>query len=842
MKTLILVDSNAVAYRAFYALPALSNSHGEPTGAVLGFIKAVRRLEREHRPSMLVCVFDSPGPTFRHALFADYKIDRPGMPDPLAAQLPVIRRLLEASGIPVLEESGLEADDIIAALARRAAGEGFSVGIATADKDLLQLVSESVRVIHPGGGPPLGPAEVEAKFGFSPEMMPAFLALAGDASDGIPGVRGIGAKTALRLISRFGGLAEIYRQLEKVEPESLRRKLEAGRESAFLGFRLADLGRDEASFPGPPGWDALERREPDRERLAAMLERLEFRQLLEEEGLAGAGDGTGRDESLLFLPDRARGETAGLSRPREIDFEELAASPGEWLELLRAPGVVKAGTGLKDKIRVLLRAGISGLTGASRAVSAGLFDEPGDAGSPEPYPFMTLFDLEIASALVEARPPAGSSLPESVAFLSRLLSESGTSRLFEAVEMPLLPVLAEMEEAGIFLDRDHLAVVSRETGRELEALEKEIFSQAGGEFNLNSPAQVARVLFTDLGLAPGRRTKSGFSTDTSVLRSLSGAHPVVPLILRHRHLARLASAYLDSLGGLVDPRDGRLRTTFNQAGAATGRLSSEKPNLQNIPAATPEGARIRRAFRSAGESERLVSFDYSQVELRLVAHFSGDETMCRAFGEGRDIHRETARALFPGDPPGGAPDGGRRLAKAVNFGVLYGQGAPGLSRQAGIGLEEARRFIELYFGRFPGVASYFEKVVSDARRDGFVTTIMGRRRLLPGLNSPRPAEKAAAERMAVNTPVQGSAADIIKLAMVRVSRLVRAAGLPAKMLLQVHDELLFECPAREVGRLVSLVVPAMQEAVELRVPLVVTARGGLNWADLEPVAGREPGN
>ncbi len=811
MATLFLIDGNAVAYRAFFAIKDLSTSYGQPTNAIFGFVNMLNRLIKEHNPDFLACAFDSPGKTFRHRVFEEYKVNRPGTPERLASQFPLIKEVLSAYRIPVLEEEGLEADDILNRVARVASEKGFFVFIVTADKDLLQLVNERIKVIHPQTYQIFDHQKVIEKFGLPPERIPDLMALTGDPIDNIPGVKGIGEKTAIPLIKEFGSIENLYQNLDRVKSDWLRQKLEEGRESASLSKRLATLPvclteagetrREREGFDP----ESFRLKEPDKDSLARLFRRLEFKKLLSE--IAAAED----TDYLLFVS----GKTFS---GKVIDLSQILSDPKPYLGSLTSPEVVKAGFNLKEKLHQLRK-----------------------VLRPQKVDIGPLFDFAVAAALCEKQ-PLQSDHEAIYHFFSRELKALGLEHLFYQVEMPLLPILADMEETGVFIDILYLKELGRHFETLLADLSDQIFRLAGQPFNLNSPSQLAKILFEDLKLPVGKKTKTGFSTDSSVLESLSAFHPIVPLILKYRQISKLNSTYVQTLPNLVSPEDGRLHTTFNPIGTITGRLSSEKPNLQNIPLATPEGSSIRRAFCRQKEGYLLCSFDYSQIELRILAHLSGDRLLRQAFLEDRDIHSETARVLFhkAADPKEEASlleitPQERRIAKTVNFGVFYGMSAFGLSQQLNISPEEAQRFINAYFDRYSGVKEFLERTIQFAREDGYVTTILGRRRSLPGIKSQRANERLLSERFAVNTPVQGSAADIIKLAMVKITPLLTRENFQGKIVLQIHDELLFEIPEGELKPLATVVKEVMENVLSLSVPLKVSVKAGLNWQEMKEV-------
>ncbi|MFH1903323.1 MAG: DNA polymerase I [Candidatus Omnitrophota bacterium] len=821
MEKLFLIDGNAVAYRAFFAIKSLATSYGQPTNAVLGFLNILNRIIRETAPDYLACAFDSPGETFRHRAFAEYKVNRPGMPEELASQLSLIKEVISAHQIPILEQPGLEADDILKDLAVMGSEKGLEVYIVTADKDLLQLVSERIKVFHPQTYEIMDREKVQEKFGLPPEKIPDLMALTGDSIDNIPGVKGIGEKTAIPLIQQFGSIENLYQRLEEVFSEVVRQKLVEGKESAFLSKRLATLlplitlGDPERValriYPLPTGerqgegelnFDSFRLQDPDKPKLAEIYRRLEFRKLLKGVDAEPATD------FLLLLPSSPpRGEDKGEGEV--VDFSALLQNPEPYLSSLTSPDVLKAGANLKDKLHQL-----SSPRGG---------EDEGEGVNVSP-PF---FDFNIAAALCEKQAPSAE--PEATLhFYQNELETQNLTKLFEEVEMPLLPVLAKMEEAGVYLDIPYLQDLGQHFDEVLKNLESEIFHLSGQPFNLNSPAQLSIILFENLKLPVVKKTKTGFSTDSSVLDTLMPLHPVIPLILNYRQIAKLNSTYVRALPELVSPEDNRLHTTFNPVGAATGRLSSEKPNLQNIPLATPEGGSIRRAFCRQNPGDILCSFDYSQIELRILAHLSGDNLLVNAFQEDRDIHTETARILFNSSSPEQ-----RRIAKTVNFGIIYGMSAFGLAKELRISPEEAQNFITAYFEKYAGVKDFIDRTIESAREKGCVATLLGRRRSIPGMNSRRANERLLAERLAVNTPIQGSAADIIKIAMVKIDRDLTSQKLRGRMILQIHDELLFEIPETEKEVWIPLVKDAMEKALPLSVPVKVSVKSGRNWQDME---------
>lgn len=922
-----LVDAMGLLYRAHFAFAGrpLTTASGTPVGALFGFITTLLALLRDERARFVAIVLDSAGPTFRHERFAGYKANRPPLPPELAAQLPYLPRLATAMGLTTVVREGFEADDLIGSLATSAAGAGWEAVIVSADKDFAQLLGPGLRQFVPSRGRDparwLDATEIEAKWGVAPEQFRDFLGLTGDASDNIPGVAGIGPKTAAGLLREWQSLDGIYANLERVGPTGVREKLAAGREAAYLSRELASIRTDiMAAEPERYAVGDLAQRPAFR----ALLRELEFRRL--EERVFGApgpaqgslleappaeppsapapgarrqaaadseaapvevGDGWGANYRVVADEDglrHVREACGGAGGPLALDTEtsgldarhaslvgiSLAWAPGqaayipvghaegpnlslarlqEWLgpRLADAAGEI-VGQNLAFDLTVLARHGLP-VRGRLRdtMVAAYLIDPESRHGLDDlsrqylghrMVPITALIgsgrtrrgmqELPVAQVGPYACEDADGALrlweP-----LARRLGEVGGRALFDEVEMPLLPVLLAMQEAGIALDLPVLEAMRLTLEGELGRAEAEIHRRAGAPFNVNSPRQLQTVLFERLGLRARRKTKTGLSTDQSVLEELAAEHPLPRAVLAYRQLAKLKSTYVEALPRMVDPADGRVHTQFHQTVTATGRLSSSDPNLQNIPIRTAAGREIRKAFVAA-PGHRLVSADYSQIELRLLAHFSGDEHLCRAFREGHDIHRATA-ARIAGVAEAAVTPEMRSRAKTINFGVIYGMGAARLAGELGISQKEAAGFIGDYFAKLPGVKAYIEACVGRARETGYAETLLGRRRYLPDLASTHPRDRAAAERMALNATLQGTAADLIKVAMVRLQAVLEREHPGARLLLQVHDELLLEVPAGATEAVMASVRREMGAALTLRVPIVVDLGQGRTWFD-----------
>ncbi len=838
-----LIDGTSFVYRAHYAVKEfLSTSWGLPTKAIFVFTRMLLRILREFRPEYLALCLDEKAPTFRHEAYEEYKAHRPPMPDELAVQIPYIREIAEALGVRVLSYAGYEADDLIATLATRLPNP---VVIIAGDRDLLPLVSDRVYLWDPLRERTIDPGEVERRYGLPPEKIPEIRALAGDASDNIPGVKGIGEKTAVALIKAFGSVEALYERLSEVRPPRVRKLLEEGREAAFLSRKLVEL---ETSVPIPLTLEEYRLREPDYRKLRALFVKLEFRKLLAE--LPPEREISGTVVKVKDCPPEVRsaGRIALWVSGAEDLFgrktisalvlaspEKAYVLPGERVEEVKQLFKEETLTRVVYDLKALCH-----LLEEALALQGEVFDLKLAAWLLDPVrKSYTLEELAEEYLGVKLSPTADErgageralALQHLYPHLREGLRQAGLERLLFEVEGPLAPVLFKMEKVGIKVDRDYLKTQARRLREELRGLEEEIFRLAGEPFNLRSSKDLSRILFQKLGLPKGKRTPkgTGYSTDVEVLSELANLHPLPQKLLRYRTVYKLLSTYVEPLIRLADPATGRVHTTFHQTGTATGRLSSSDPNLQNIPVKGEEGELIRRAF-VAEEGWVLLSADYSQIELRLLAHFSGDENLKRAFLEGRDIHAATAAEIF-GLRPEEVTAEMRRLAKVINFGIAYGMSPFGLSKELGIDLKQARAFIDRYFERYPGVKRYMENVVAEAREKGFVTTLLGRRRPIPGLLSREKSVREFAERTAINTPIQGSGADLVKLAMLTIDRKLAEGGYAARLILQVHDELLFEVPEDEIEPVKAIVRKEMEEVYPLSVPLKVNLAQGKNWAE-----------
>jgi DNA polymerase-1 len=819
----VLVDGHSIAYRAYFGLirSPLRNSRGQNTSAVFGFINSLKRLLARFTPEHAAVVFDAPGKTFRHGLFEEYKIQRPRMPDDLITQLPIIKQVTTALGIRTVEIPGVEADDVLGTLTRQFSVRNYPVCLVTSDKDLLQLVDERVRVFDPFKDLIYDRDRATEKFGIPPERMRDFLALSGDSSDNIPGVPGIGDKRAQALLLKYGSLDNALAQ----EPV-----LEQHRAIALLSRDLATI-RTDLDLDLTPA--QLHLSEPDRPALVRIFTDLEFTSLLRD--LLGANE-----ESVEVVRNDTLSELAGARRVGITTDDQycyltnggtgLLQVPLDRPELqklaLGNPDMLKVGFDLKQMLRKFPGADIPSAALADVMIADWLLD-PNRRSFGLPEMVLRVLGRAVSESVGERTALYALQLYDR---LEPLLNEKGLTGLFQNLEMPLVPVLAAMELRGVAIDKPALVALSAELGEQANLLEKSIWHQAGTEFNISSPRQLSQVLFEKLGLKPGRRTKTGYSTDASVLQELAPNSPVVADILRLRELTKLRSTYLDPLAEKCDPATGRVHTSFNQTGTATGRLSTSEPNLQNIPIRGELGRKIRRAF-IAPPGSVLVSADYSQIELRVLAELTGDENLKAAFARGDDIHARTAAALFQIGTEGASAEQ-RRIAKMVNFGIAYGMSDYGLASRLGMSREEARAFIDAYFALYPAVRSWSEKVVEEAARSGYSKTLFGRIRPINDLQSKNRQAYEAARRAAVNTPIQGTAADIMKRAMIAVHHELTAAGISGGMVLQIHDELLLEVRESEADAAARIARKAMQSAWSGSVRLETSVGIGRNWAEI----------
>ncbi|TDG15815.1 DNA polymerase I [Seongchinamella unica] len=893
---IVLVDGSSYVYRAFHALPMLTTSEGRNTGAVRGVISMLRKLVADYPESPVAVVFDAKGKTFRDDIFAEYKAQRPPMPDELREQIEPIHAIVKAMGLPFLCVEGVEADDVIGTLARQASQQGRDVVISTGDKDMAQLVDSHTTLVNTMTGTVMDEAGVEEKFGIPPSLIIDFLALMGDKVDNIPGVPGVGEKTALGLLQGLGGLDEIYAALDKVAElsfrgaKSLGPKLEAEKDKAYLSYELATIKTDVDLEQTP---DQLANGEPDNEALVDWFTRMEFRSWLEE--LLGEGEAPVAEQvdtqyelvtsqadfdrwlqqlqtaalfafdtettSLNYMEARVVGVSfaveAGkaayvplahdyLGAPEQLDRDAALA---QLKPLLEDPELAKIGQNLKYDASVLANHGIE-LRGiaydtmlesyvlnstATRHDMDSLalkylgqatihFEDIAGKGAKQ----LTFNQIKVEEAGPYAAEDADITLRLHQTLWPKLEEQGSLASVFRDIELPLVPVLSRIERQGALLSTELLHRQSKELGQRLEELKAGAYELAGQEFNLGSPKQLGEILFDKLELPVIKKTPKGApSTAEEVLAELALDYPLPKLLLEYRSLSKLKSTYTDKLPEMVNPQTGRVHTSYHQAVAATGRLSSSDPNLQNIPIRTEEGRRIRQAF-IAPEGYRIVAADYSQIELRIMAHLSADPGLLAAFQEGLDVHRATAAEVFEVDLEEVSAEQ-RRKAKAINFGLIYGMSAFGLAKQLHLGRNEAQAYIDRYFERYPGVARYMDRTRALAKEQGYVETLFGRRLYLPEINARNKMRVQAAERTAINAPMQGTAADIIKRAMLAVDAWLGQGEADARMVMQVHDELVLEVAADQVDPVCEQLCSLMSGAADLSVPLLVEAGVGDNW-------------
>jgi DNA polymerase I len=932
-ETLLLIDGHALVYRAFFAMPALTNSRGEMTNAVYGFTSMLLKVLNEHHPSYAIAAFDPPGPTFRHEEFAEYKAQRPPTPSELSRQMPWSREVVQAMNIPIIELPGFEADDVIGTLSRKAEAAGLDVLILTGDLDALQLVTPHVRVYATRRGITdtvvYDVDKVFERYGFDPPKVVDFKALRGDASDNIPGVPGIGDKTAMSLVQQYGPLESILDAIPTMKEGRVKRALEEHRDQAILSKRMATIVDD---LDVPLDIESARYLAYDRGRVIELFEELEFRSLVPRlPQVGGAANGAAIAPPTLYASQHGQAQPQVATPGQgELSFDAPPAAPLQptSVEVVRDPSVMRdvvehlrtaPGVGVRTVVDEPARHGIiagvalAALDDPSHAWYVPVGHQVLDGSAPDETVALVRelladesvhktaydvkreilawrrggtavrgfdFDLLLAAYLLNQRtrvPPlpqlahdlvgATCDLEETVlgtgrgarrptdlgveeaadcygsstalmgpvrAALDRDMQAIDVRRLHDDMELPLAYVLAEMELLGITVDPDTLEALQVELDERIHALEAEIYESAGYTFNIASTQQLARFLYDDLGLAAGRRTKTGRSTDADTLEALRTEHPMVEKVLEHRQLTKLKGTYVDALPQLVE-RDGRVHTSYDQAVATTGRLSSRDPNLQNVPVRSEVGQRIRAAFVARDAGHVLVSADYSQIELRVLADITQDPALLEAFRRREDIHTSTASIVY-GVPQAEVTRDMRRNAKVVNFGLVYGLSEFGLSRDTGMSREDSAAFIERYFANFAAVTQWLAKTREHVRKWGFVETTFGRRRYIPDVLAANRGIRQAAERMAVNMPIQGTAADIMKFAMIRVDRMLHERGMEAHQLLQVHDELVLEAPRAELDALVELLREAMGGAATLSVPLDVDVKVGQNWSSMTRLA------
>lgn len=875
---LYLIDGNSYVYRAYYAIKQLSSSKGFPTNAIFGFTNMLLKIIREKSPDAILVAFDSPTPTERHRIYEEYKAQRPETPDDLIEQIPYIKKIISAFNITMIEIPGYEADDVLGTISKRAASQGNEVFIVTGDKDMLQLVDDRIRVYDPMKDRVLDKKYIYERFGVVPERIPDFMALTGDAIDNIPGIKGIGEKTAKALLMDFETIDELINQIDRIKKEKLRSLISQNADVALLSKKLATL---DTYVPIEIEIHELIRKEPDWYKLLQLFRELEFSSLLRFIPSIAEHE---KNCEILYSKERIKDtflsiqnafafdiETTGMNAMRSnlvglalclekgkafyipvlhLNSEIQQIHKKDLIEAIAGVfennGIAKIGHNIKYDLVILKKDGIqvNGQLFDTMIASYLLNPNKQDHSLEEvalthlSYRKKTFSEvLNKKGNFAEVPITEAASYACDDAYLSfelkeillKKLHDEGLEDVYFNIEIPLIPVLVEVEAAGVKINTNRLLELSKELEREIDGIQRRIYFLAGEEFNINSPKQLSQVLFHSLGFQPGKKTKTGFSTEMAVLEELATTHELPREILNYRSLNKLKTTYIDVLPLLTDPDTGRIHTSFNQSATATGRLSSSDPNLQNIPVKGEWGRRIREAF-IAEKDNFLLSADYSQVELRILAHLSKDEGLINAFRNNLDIHSQTASEIFH-IPMDKVTSDIRRIAKTVNFGVIYGISPFGLSETLSISKDEAKDYIEQYFNKHPGVKAYIEKTFEEAREKGYVTTLFGRKRAIPEIRNKNTTIRQQGERLAINTPIQGTAADIIKIAMVKIWKKFKEKGLKSKMILQVHDELLFELLPEELEIVIDIVRMEMEGVTTLLVPIKVDINYGKNWAE-----------
>ncbi len=883
---LFVIDGYSYLYQAYHAIGEMTGPKGEPTNAIFGFINMVLRVREKENPDYVAITFDLKEPNFRHKAFKDYKATRKPMPEDLKSQVPIVRDIVQAYGIPVFSSTGFEADDVIATIAEKVKDQDVDVYIISRDKDLKQVITPRVYVYNTRDGKAYGLGEFREEYGFEPERLPDFLGLAGDSSDNIPGVPGVGKKTASSLLARFDTIEDIYSRMEEVEKKALRNKLEQNRDKAELSKMLATLRRD---VPIDFDLDKCIAAEPDTETLVRVFQEHGFRKFLSHL-LSGAGRAAEKPRSyrLLDTPGAFEEFVGELARQKMVSFDtettsenphlsELVGLSFSWQEaqayyipvkgplgartlpksdvlealrpVLESEEILKTGHNLKYDMIVLAYEGVN-VRGVDfdTMIAAYLINPAGRGYSLDnlALEFLGHRNIPIEDLIGKGRNQATMDTVETDKVseyacedaditlrlrnaLEPQLKEMGLEELLREVEIPLVSVLTVLEMNGVTVDVRILEDFSARLGAQLDESEAKIHEMAGGKFNIDSPKQLAEVLFERLDLPVIKRTPTGQpATGHEILEELASRHELPNLIVEYRSLAKLKNTYVDALPRLVSPRTGRIHTSFNQTVTATGRLSSSNPNLQNIPVREELGRQIRRAFVPRGPGRKMLSADYSQIELRLLAHYSKDEKLVASFANDEDIHASVAAEIYEVELSDVTPEQ-RASAKTVNFATVYGQGPHSLSRQLRVPFATAKEFIDAYHAKYPGLDAFVDRTVKDAQKQGYVTTVFNRRRYIPGITSDKSQIRSQAQRLAVNAVLQGSAADMIKAAMIRIAARLREESRDSLMLLQIHDELVFDTAADEVPGLTELVREEMASAIPLTVPVKVNVAVGDNW-------------
>lgn len=852
--TLFLIDGHSLCYRAFYAIKELRNSKGQATNAVFGFVRIVKNLIRDYNPEYMAVCFDSKEKTKREEKFKAYKIQRPKMPDDLISQIPIIKEVLGAFHIASFEYGGFEADDIIATITDKCSSQGIEIMIVTDDKDMYQCASTQVKFLSSKSEEPYDVQSLKEKLGFPPNRIVDFIALAGDSTDNIPGVVGVGKVTAQKLINQYSNLEDILKNVERIEPPALKEKIQSQKQSALMSKDLALL---EKNVPVRFDLDMLKIKAPDQNRLFEIFKELEFRTLAQEY----AQDGPALKKTDVVLLDKPADIKKAVNEVTQkgcfaflIEGDQdseaqlfhslfIASSEGkvyqlseqdiaQWAGVFEDRNIKKVTHNLKYALKYLSKKGIHVHGDVFDCLLAGFLLSP--TQSSININDLVWNHLKISLPQENASAYQAGHLLNLSDKLEHELKEKVLYGLYADIELPLSYVLSDMELHGVGLDVDLLRKLSKECELKINALTKQLYAQAGEEFNLNSPKQLAHVLFEKLKLPAVKKTKTGLSTNEEVLTKLALKHPFPALILEYRQLAKLKSTYIDALPQLVDAQTGRLHAEFNQTGAETGRLSSKNPNLQNIPIRTELGREIRKAIIPSEKGLSLLAADYSQVELRILAHLSKDQQLKSVFLADGDVHRSTAALIHDVDEKDVTQEM-RYAAKRINFGIIYGMSAFGLAKDLNISQNDAQEFIDRYFATYPGVKQFMDECIAKCEKDGYVLTLLNRRRYIAEINSPNMALRQFAQRQAINTPVQGSAADLIKLAMITIDHEIKKEKLKSRMLITVHDELVFETSKDEQKKLSTIVREHMEHPVELDVPIKVDMKLGPNWLDMKVI-------
>lgn len=850
MEKLYLLDGHSLAHRAFYALPLLTNEAGEYTNSVFGFVRMLFKIIDEEQPDHLAVAFDLKGPTFRHKEYKDYKAGRKKTPEELIPQISLIKNVLKSLNIPIVEKKGYEADDVIGTIAKEAAEKSINVKIVTGDRDALQLIDDRINVIYTRKGITdiieYNIEKVKDQYELVPKQLIDMKGLMGDSSDNIPGVPGIGKKTATKLLKEYENMENVLNNIDNISgkkrKENLKKYSKQARMSKRLGKIVTDLSID-------LDFAELKMEQPNYQEVVDIFKRLEFNSLLErfddniekelkelsydnvkgKDSVDKIVDQIKKNKKVAFVINRIEDELLIKLNGKISQFQPFNEYKAKFIEIFEDERIKKLSFNSKDNIVYLSNRGIdfSGLSFDPQLASYLLNPDQ----TPLKLKNMIMREFDVPKGEIEKSDNKDAQLLNYLFDLKdvyiKKLKEKELWDLYNDIELPLIKVLAQLEINGIYTDCDFLKDLSKEISEKLKRIEKESYEIAGEKFNLNSPKQLGEILFDKLNLPIIKKTKTGYSTSIDVLEKLENKHDIIPFIMEFRKYSKLKSTYVDPLLDLVDEQTGRIHTNFNQMVTATGRLSSTEPNLQNIPIRTEEGRKIRQAFVPEKEDWVFLSADYSQIELRVLAHISDDQQLIKAFNQGQDIHTQTASEVFEVKKEEVNSDL-RRHAKVINFGIAYGMSSYGLAQDLDISNQKAQAYIDKYFKRFPGVKRYMDDIVNKAQKDGYVRTIFNRLRYIKGINSSNYHRRSFAERAAINTPIQGSAADIMKIAMLDVYKALHSSNLQVKMLLQIHDEIVFEAAASELAEIAKLVKNKMEEAVQLKVPLIVDLKKGKN--------------